>query len=222
MNQNIGILAKAADGSLGRPGLVEVARTADEQLTTLLEEIENVTREARTLVFARSEADLVIRLKRNSWSVAECFEHLAHSTRSFLPAIADAIATAPRLASMRSLRRGTLARVFVRQLEPPYRLRLRTISLLLPQANYFEAAWIDFIDSQSQLSRTIHSAAGVAIDQVRVNSPVQSQISYNVYGALCILSAHQRRHLWQTKKILQTLDRQKNCFSPVPGVLPPH
>lgn len=123
---------------------------------------------------------------------------------------------------MRSLRRGTLARVFVRQLEPPYRLRLRTISLLLPQANDFEAAWIDFIDSQSQLSRTIHSAAGVAIDQVRVNSPVQSQISYNVYGALCILSAHQRRHLWQTKKILQTLDRQKNCFSPVPGVLPPH
>jgi hypothetical protein len=41
---------------------------------------------------------------------------------------------------------------------------------------------------------------------VRVESPVYARFSYNVYGALHMLTAHERRHLWQIEQILKALD----------------
>jgi rubrerythrin len=36
---------------------------------------------------------------------------------------------------------------------------------------------------------------------------VYARFRYNVYGALRMLAAHERRHLWQIERILKTLDR---------------
>jgi hypothetical protein len=55
----------------------------------------------------------------------------------------------------------------------------------------------------------VTSATGLAIDKVRVTSPVYARISYNVYGAFCILTAHERRHLWQAEQICKALDRTR-------------
>ena len=55
-------------------------------------------------------------------------------------------------------------------------------------------------------AKTIQSASGLAVDQVRVESPVYARFSYNVYGALRMLAAHERRHLWQIERILKALD----------------
>ena len=57
--------------------------------------------------------------------------------------------------------------------------------------------------------KTIHSAIGLAVDQVRVKSPVYGRFSYNVYGALRMLAAHERRHLWQIQQILKALDNAR-------------
>lgn len=63
------------------------------------------------------------------------------------------------------------------------------------------------MESQAQLSEVVGSAAGLAIDRVRIKSPVYARISYNVYGALRILTAHERRHIWQVQQILKARDR---------------
>jgi tRNA isopentenyl-2-thiomethyl-A-37 hydroxylase MiaE len=36
-----------------------------------------------------------------------------------------------------------------------------------------------------------------------VKSPVYGRFNYNVYGALRMLAAHERRHLWQIQQILK-------------------
>jgi hypothetical protein len=38
---------------------------------------------------------------------------------------------------------------------------------------------------------------------------VYARISHNVYGAFCMLIAHERRHLWQITEILRNLDRKQ-------------
>ncbi len=179
---------------------------ANDQLTDLIEQIHSATGDAKRLVLDRSEAVLTERVESGSWSVAECFDHLAQTTRAFLPAISDAIAAAPILATNRPLQTGTVARLFIRNLEPPYRVRFKVLHQLAPHRQNFEAGWSGFIESQSQLSAAVHSAAGRAIDQKRIKSPVYARISYNVYGALRILAAHQRRHLWQIEQIMNTLE----------------
>jgi hypothetical protein len=179
------------------------------QLGSLLEQFQCATREARKLVLGRSEYELTRRLEPESWSTAECLDHLARTTGSFLPAISRAVAGAPQLTTKRPLRTGTLATLLIRNLEPPYRLRYKVIPQLVPRETAFEAAWSAFEESQSQLLETLCSATGLAIDQMKVPCPVCTHVTYNAYGAFRMLAAHQRRHLWQVQQILTALDNRR-------------
>lgn len=183
--------------------------TSPFQLASLLEQIQRVTLEARKLLLGRSGYDLTTRLSPGSWSVAECMDHLARTTNAFLPAIAKAIAGAPKLATNRPLRTGTIALLLIRHLEPPYRLRYKVLSSLVPREKDFEPAWAAFEDSQLRLLEVICSTTGLAIDRVKVQCPVYAPVTYNVYGAFRMLAAHERRHLWQIQQILGVLDRRR-------------
>jgi hypothetical protein len=179
------------------------------QLASLLEQFHRATRGASKLVLGRPAEDLTTRLEPGSWSATECLDHLARTTLSFLPAIARAVAIAPELTTNRPLRTGTIASLLIRNLEPPYRFRYKVIPQLVPQETAFEAAWSNFEKSQSQISEAVQSAAGLAIDKVKVQCPVYARVTYNVYGAFRMLAAHERRHLWQIQQILTALERKR-------------
>jgi len=179
-----------------------------QQQVTIGNQIRQVTRDAEALVLKRDKEDLVTRLEPGAWCVAECLDHLTQTTRAFLPAISDAIAEAPKLTRNRRLRTGILPSLFIRNLNPPYRIRFKVLPQLTPQNPDSETAWTSFVESQSQLLATLLSTAGLAIDEVRIKSPVYARITYNIYGAFRMLAAHQRRHIWQIEQILKTLDKR--------------
>jgi hypothetical protein len=181
-------------------------RISAGQLDDVLHQVENVTLRAKNLVAGRSQHDLATSLGATSWSVVECLDHLAQTANAFIPAISSAVARAPRLTTNRPLRTGALTRLFIRNLEPPYRLRFKVPQPLMPRRHDYDSAWGAFEESQVQLAKTIQSAAGLAVDQVSVESPVYARFRYNIYGALCMLAAHERRHLWQMEQILKVLD----------------
>ena len=183
------------------------------QLASLIEQFQCATREAKKLVLGRAD-ELMSRLQPESWSIAECLDHLARTTGAFLPAISRAIAIAPKLTTKRPLRTGTIALLLIRNLEPPYRLRYKVIPQLVPQETDFETAWSAFEKSQSRLSETACSATGLAIDKVKVPCPVCAHVTYNAYGAFRMLAAHQRRHLWQMDRILTALDGRRPLKTP--------
>ena len=108
-------------------------RVSTRQLETVLSQLESITLRAQVLVAGRSPADLTNSLESTSWSVAQCFDHLAQTTNAFLPVISAAIARAPRLTTNRALRTGSLTRLFIRNLEPPYRVRFKVLSALVPR-----------------------------------------------------------------------------------------
>jgi DinB superfamily len=191
------------------PLAARIAPVASGQLEIVRQQAEAISLRAKELIAGRSEAELAISLEHTSWSVAQCFDHLAQTTNAFVPSISSAIARAPRLTSDRTLKTGALTRLFLRNLEPPYRLRFKVLAPLVPRQRNFHSSWAAFLDSQVQLAKMIRSAAGLAVDQVKIESPVYARFSYNVYGALRMLTAHQRRHLWQIEQILKTLDGAK-------------
>jgi len=195
-------------GAPVRVGMTQISMTqiSTAQLEAVLDQVESVTRKARDLVAGRSAAHLTTSLEPASWSVAQCLDHLALTTTAVLPAISEAIARAQHLTTNRALRTGTLTRLFLRNLEPPYRLRFKVHSAFVPRQHDFNSAWDAFEDSQAQLTKTMRAAIGLAIDEVTVESPVYARLSYNVYGALRMLAAHERRHLWQIEQILKSLD----------------
>lgn len=179
------------------------------QLASLLEQFHRATREAKKLVLGREADDLTTRLEPGSWSPTDCLDHLARTTLSFLPAISQAVVSAPELTTNRPLRTGTIALLLIRNLEPPYRLRYKVIRQLAPQEKDFAAAWSSFENSQSQISEAVQSAAGLAIDKVNVPCPLCAHVTYNAYGAFRMLAAHQRRHLWQMQRVLAGFDGRR-------------
>jgi hypothetical protein len=187
------------------PVRTAIVWTSTEQLESVLRQVKDVTLVAKKLVAGHSQIDLTTSVASKSWSAAQCLDHLAQTTNAFVPAISAAIARAPHLPTNRSLATGILTRLLIRNLEPPYRLRFRVLAALVPRQRDFNCAWRAFEDSQVHLAKTISSAVGVAIDQVRIKSPVYARFSYNVYGAFLILTAHQRRHLWQIDQVLTAL-----------------
>jgi hypothetical protein len=179
---------------------------ASRQLATIADQIRQITRDAELQILSRHKADLCASLEPGSWCVAECLDHLTQTTCSFLPAISDAIAEAPKLITNRRLRTGILPSLFIRNLNPPYRVRFKVLPQLTPRNADSDTVWTGFVESQSQLLKTVLSAAGLAIDKVRIQSPVYARISYNIYGAFRMLAAHQSRHFWQIGQILKALD----------------
>jgi len=177
-----------------------------QQQGTIARQIRQATTDLETLVAGRSSTELVTCLEPGSWSAAECVDHLTRTTRAFLPAIEEAIAAAPKLKINRRLRTGILPSLFIRNLNPPYRVRFKVLPQLAPHSPDAGTALASFMESQSQLSTILSSAAGLAIDEVRIKSPVYGRISYNIYGALRMLAAHQRRHIWQISRVLKALD----------------
>jgi hypothetical protein len=209
----MGMFGEATGSILRLPKLLRIMpvatgtiRISAGQLDGVLNQVENITLEAKKLVAGRSQSHLTKSLESTSWSVAQCLDHLAQTANAFVPAISSAIDRAPRLTTNRALRTGALTRLFIRNLEPPYRLRFKVLAPLVPRQQDFDSAWGAFEESQARLATTIRSASGLAVDQARVESPVYARFNYNVYGAFRMLTAHERRHLWQIEQILNALD----------------
>ena len=179
-----------------------------QQQIAIADHIRRMTRDAEALLARRDKVDLSTPLKPGSWCVAECLDHLTQTTRAFLPAISEAIAEAPKLKRNRRLRTGLLPNLFIRNLNPPYRIRFKVLPQLTPQNPDSETAWTSFVESQAQLLSALLSTAGLAIDKVRIKSPVYARISYNIYGTFRMLAAHQSRHIWQIEQILKALDKR--------------
>jgi len=206
----MGILTATA-ASIGSHSLdvLETDLISLRQQVRVAHQIRQATWDAAALLSGRDNADLLVRLKPQSWCVAECLDHLTQTTRAFLPAISEAIARAPKLRTNRRLRTGLIPSLFIRSLNPPYRIRFKVLPQLVPQTLSSEEAWSGFTVSQSELLATLSSAAGLAIDRVAVKSPVYARISYNIYGVFRMLAAHQNRHVWQIGQILKELDNRR-------------
>lgn len=177
-----------------------------QQQAAIVQQIRQTTTELEAIVRGRSSLELAARLGAGVWSVAECLDHLTQTTRAFLPAISASIATAPRLKADRRLRTGIFPSLFIWNLNPPYWVRFKVLPQLAPQNPDCGTAWTSFVESQSELLAILGSTAGLAIDEVKIKSPVYGRINYNIYGALRMLAAHQRRHVWQIGQILKALD----------------
>jgi hypothetical protein len=177
-----------------------------EQQTAIAHQIEQLTKDAEILVLGRNKTELMTRLEPRSWCVAECLDHLTQTSRAFLPAISEAVARAPKLKTNRRLRTGILPSLFIRHLNPPYHFRFKVLPRLAPQNLDSDVAWDSFVQSQSELVTVLGSAAGLAIDEISIKSPLYARIRYNIYGAFRMLAAHQSRHVWQISQILRVLD----------------
>lgn len=197
---------------MGAVPMDEPAGIRAEQLRDLLIELEENVLEARDVAGGLSGDELRRRPGPDAWSVAECLDHLVRTGEAYLPALDRALARA-RGEGLRSdgpFSRGFLGRWLVRGMEPPPSLEVPAPAAFRPdlpeevsagEGNPLER----FREHQEELADRVREADGLDLEAVKVPPPVLSFLRINVYAALAYLAAHQRRHLWQARRVVDRI-----------------
>jgi hypothetical protein len=183
-----------------------------DALEEVEKELNEATRRAWTLVQSTDARLFTVRPNPSSWSAAECISHLSISTDLFLPVLRTALEDARKrgviIKGKRKLKMDVLGRVLRWFLEPPIRTRTKTTAPFVPRSVRAKAeAFGEFASLQQKLAEIIAAARGIDLTKVKVVSPFDKRVKYNVFSAFRIVVAHQRRHLWQAEQAVAALRR---------------
>jgi hypothetical protein len=179
-----------------------------------LEEVTTEFRAAQTrlhnLVSSVPAARWHLRSDPARWSMAECVEHLNLTSQAFLPALRTALergrAGSKDRGAHRRYRRDPIGWVLWRTAGPPVRHRVKTTSAFIPaSARPLPELVAEFDRLQDDQIRCALKAEGLPLGRLRIRSPFNPRIRYNVYSCLTILPRHQHRHLWQAEQVAATL-----------------
>ena len=173
------------------------------EIEALNDEYRDIAQQGRLVVDGLTDEDLARRPADGSWSIAECLDHLVATNRSYLRKMGRAVAAnAPQSARPRF--RHTLAGGWMRRMmEPPVRRRLPAPRKFRPAPERRPAAerLAEFLAVQDELIAFSRSAAELDVAKIKFSSPVTRLLRLNLWDALTIIAAHERRHLWQARNV---------------------
>jgi hypothetical protein len=177
----------------------------DLQVRGYLEQLDAILLEARQVAAELSPEQFNWRPEGKRWSVGQCLEHLTLTARLY-PAKIEAMIAESAQRSGRgepAYREGWFTNWFVRSMEPPPSMRVRTSSKVEPASSLDPAAVLAaFEESHRELGRLIRSADGVSLTHGRTASPFLSLLRFTMNQVFGTLMAHARRHLWQARQVV--------------------
>lgn len=181
-------------------------------IVMLEESYDAAEREARAILDGLSEELGTWRADASSWSVAECLDHLATGNRVYLRAMQPAADRA--LAAGRRRRRpaqpGLIGGWFVRTLEPPVnpRFKMKAPRIIRPQVGpSLGDAAARFLASQDEVRAFLRRYAEIDLAGVHFPNPFVRGIRFSLATGLHVIAAHERRHLWQARRVREAAER---------------
>ncbi len=194
MQQNV----KSANSSMPeeRAPVAELEKRANET--------EKIKEQAKALTGNLSDAQFHWRPEAQLWSIGECLAHLNKTNKLYLPILEGAIETgrARGLTGHEPFRHGFLGNFFVRSMEPPPKRKFKAPQSFLPASDQSrEQVIIEFADMQERILSCVHAADGLHLGKVKIASPVSKLLRMSLGQGFALLTAHERRHLWQAQQV---------------------
>lgn len=182
-----------------------------EELRQLEQELDAAQNDAAALVQGLDAAAGAWRHEPDSWSIAECLDHLATANRVYLRAMQPAADRARQQGHLRRgpARPGVLGRMFIKWMEPPVRPRMRGKAprLIRPrQQPPLENAYADFLAQQDQVRAFIDANGDIDLVGVTFPNPFVSGLRWSLATGLNVITSHERRHLWQAWNVRKAME----------------
>ena len=181
-------------------------KASEPDIKDLKDQLDAADRDAQALVADLNEERGGWRAEAGSWSVAECLDHLATTNRVYLRAMKEpAIRARERGRERRGpAKPGFVGRWFARTMEPPVKMRFRMKAprLIKPRtAPPLADAFAGFRTSQDEVRAFLLEYADLDLAGVRFPTPFVRGIRFSLATGLHVITAHQRRHLWQAWRV---------------------
>jgi hypothetical protein len=144
-----------------------------------------------------------------AWGVALCLDHLATANRVYGDAMLPGI---ERARQQSWTRRGPIAstvwgRWFINSMEPPVKRRGSAPAKIRPAARGSRAEVLAaYHDAHRRIRELIETCAGLDVNRATFTNPFLSWVKVRVGTGFRIMAAHDRRHLWQARRVLERPD----------------
>ncbi len=177
------------------------------RLASLRDELRATTATLHRIADPLDDGNWRRRPAEGRWSVAECVEHLNMSSRALIPRIRDAAREGrARGLTTPTLRLDPMGWFLVRSLEPPPKSRFKTNESFTPPSIEPKATVVTNYEAlQGELVGLLPELDGLSLTKIKITSPFSSRVKYNLWSALRVTAAHQRRHLWQAEQVLNVI-----------------
>jgi hypothetical protein len=179
-----------------------------EQIADLIAQLHAATAEGRVIVGSHPPEVLASRPAEGRWSAVECISHLVVTSEGYVPLMSGALKANVPVGGTLRYKMDAPGWLIARSLEPPVRLRARTVHEFLPRPfGSATEALARFEELQEGTERVLESAEGYDLNRIMLVSPFNRRVRYNLYSCFQIVLAHQRRHLWQARRAIQRQQR---------------
>ena len=175
-----------------------------EELRDYCEQIESITEDAQELTATLTDAQFNWRPVPGKWSISECLVHLNVVDSADLPGLRDAVAKAREagLTGAGPFRYGFFSRKFVALTEPPVKLRVPAPKQYRPQPDLSKEKVVpEFLSIHDSILELIRDSNGLDLARVKVTVPFSKRIKFSLGQRFALLTAHDRRHLWQAWQV---------------------
>ncbi len=165
----------------------------------------------------REIPDDLITLKPDpsSWSTTEIIQHIKKFNNLYIQQIDNALEVSnPVRAQKDRFKPGFLFRQFIRFLNPPYKIKVKTVAPMYPEV-------LSVGDSKKHIERLTETnrylfnkindfkKQNLDLDRMKGKNPVINWVSMTLTDFILVLEAHQRRHFWQIEQTLLRLSGEK-------------
>ena len=180
------------------------------QLNEIKIQLDNASIKAVSIVSGVSLEQLNQRPQFNQWSIAECLVHLNLSNMAEIEVLNDAYqqARAQPAHVKNQFKMDLLGRFLKWMLEPPpmFLSKIKTTERFQPiDIEPLSEILPRFLVLQEQLKSSVDAVNGLPLDRIKVVSPFNTKVKYNLLSFFHILLAHERRHLWQAEKVKEAI-----------------
>ncbi len=138
------------------------------------------------------------------WSIAQCLEHLAVMDKYYAAAVRRGVDEGLR----RGLRRTGpgrstfFGRRFIAAQEPPVKMKMKAPKVgRSPEDKPREEVMRGYREAHQYVRELILDAADVDLTRATFPNPFIPVVRMRVGTALAVLTAHDRRHLWQAEQV---------------------
>ena len=183
-------------------------------LQTIASETEKVGGEARRLVSDLTYEQLNWKPAPDSWSIAQCLDHLAVTSEKFDQDFAKAIARGRekrRTSGAVRYRPTMVGGWLVKQLSPEAKRKMPAPKVFRPaEGSAIKAPLERFLQQQERFLGFVNDARGIDYNKTRLRSPVTPLMRYSLADAFVMTVVHGQRHLAQARRVRETSGFPRN------------
>jgi hypothetical protein len=179
-------------------------------LQTVIEEVDKNSLGAQQLVAGLSDNQLSWTSSPDKWSIAQCLDHLAVTSRQFNSYLTTAIERGREkwpVTSAVPYKPSWVGGWLIKQVVPETTRKVPAPKVFRPsQSPAIEGALEKFLDQQNEFLRFVREAKGIDYNKIRLRSPVTPLMRYSLADAFVVTVVHGRRHLAQAKRVRDTFE----------------